>query len=299
LNIDYVVLHWNRPYFAEANVKLAKMYFPFIRNFILLDDGSRQECVDALKPNFDIVFQNGKNRNEWKKGSVGRLFESFFKQSDADFIIFTEDDFFPCTSYFDDTSTDNTLISPDVLFSKDTCFKDLTNKIEKINTPFFYLQLAKSNYGWKCLETYEYSDDFLRVVPQPEKRIYSNWPWLMGKSVFKKCMHTLGEIPIWQMENIVDKNIKNINRMKPLCVRQKMFIHVGFICTTRRDQFKSIGKFNQNRLNGSSAFSGENQESLDAIRDEYIEKYLNGSAINIEDLFIKGLHYALKGFIAA
>lgn len=299
MNIDYVVLHWNRPYFAEANVKLARMHFPFVRNFILLDDGSNQECVDKLKNNFDIVFQNGKNHNDWKKGSVGRLFESFFKQSDADFIIFVEDDFFPCTSYFDDLDSESTLISPNVLFSKDASFEKLPNKIEKINTPFFYLQLGKSNYGWKSLEAYEYNSDFLRVIPQPEKRIYSNWPWLMGRSVFKKCIHTLGDIPIWQMENAIDKNMKNINRIKPLCVRQKMFIHVGFICTTRKDQFGSIGKFNKNRLNSSSAFSGESQESLDAIRNEYMKKYLNGISINIDDLFSKGLHHALRNFIAA
>lgn len=299
MNIDYVVLHWNRPYFAEINVKLARLYFPFVRNFILLDDGSENKCKEKLSHYFDNVFQSGKNKNEWKNGSVGKLFEEFFDQSDADFIIFTEDDFLPCTSYFDDSEAESNLISPDVVFENGVSFKDFDYNISCINTSFFYLQLGKSNYGWKSLDAYEYDSNFLRVVPQKEKRIYSNWPWVMGKSVFKKSMRSLGDIPIWQMENTIDKNIKNIHRIKPLCVRKKMFIHVGFICTTRRDAFKSIGKFNQNRLNSFMAFSGENQNSLDAIRNEYMEKYFNGYKIEIDDLFTNGLHYALRNFITA
>jgi len=152
VNIDYVVLHWNRPYFAEINVNLAKFYFPFIRNFILLDDGSENKCIEKLKPHFNIIFQNGKNKNEWTRGSAGKLFEEFFDQSDADFIIFTEDDFLPCASYFDDSDSENNFISPDVVFDNKLCFKNFDHYISLINTPFFYLQLGKSNYGWKSLD---------------------------------------------------------------------------------------------------------------------------------------------------
>lgn len=299
MKIDYVILHWDRPYFAEINVKLARLYFPFVRNFILLDDGSKNECIDKLKHNFDIVFQNGKNKNEWKKGSVGKLFEQFFCQSDADFIIFTEDDFLPCTSQFDDSESEHNLISPNVIFQNKAFFNNFDQNISCINTPFFYLQLGKSNYGWKSLDAYEYDSNFLRVVPQKEKRIYSNWPWVMGRSVFKKCMHSLGEIPIWQMESAIDKNLKKISRIKPLCVRQKMFIHAGFICTTRRDQFKCIGNFNRNRLNSSNDFTGEHQDSVDFIRNDYMSKYLNGSSISLDDLFSQGLYHALREFIAS
>jgi hypothetical protein len=73
VKIDYIVLHWNRPYFAEINVKLAKLYFPFIRNFILLDDGSEPNCIEILKKEFTEVITSKNNKNEWKNGSVGYL----------------------------------------------------------------------------------------------------------------------------------------------------------------------------------------------------------------------------------
>jgi hypothetical protein len=299
VKIDYIVLHWNRPYFAEINVKLAKLYFPFIRNFILLDDGSEPNCIEILKKEFTEVITSKNNKNEWKNGSVGYLLENFFTQSDADFIIFTEDDFLPCLNYFDDSETENTLISPDVLFKQCVVAENLETHIHNIGSPFFYLNLGKSNYGWKSLDAYEYNDNFLRVIPHKEKRIYSNWPWIMGKNVFKKAMKNLKDAPIWQIENIIDGNMKKISRVKPLCVKQKMFIHAGFICTTRKDAFSQIGKFNKNRLTSASNFTGESQTSLDALRSEYLSKYFSGKRISMEDLFTKGLHHALKNFITS
>lgn len=297
MNIDYVVLHWNRPYFAEINVKLAKMYFPFVRNFVLLDDGSEAICIEKLQQEFTHVIKSSNNKNEWKNGSVGGLLEKFFAQSDADFIIFTEDDFFPCLNYFDDSETENTLISPDVVFKQSLASENLDKHIFNINSPFFYLNLGKSNYGWKSLDAYDYDNNFLRVIPQKEKRVYSNWPWVMGKNVFKKAMKNLKDAPIWQIETMIDGNMKKISRLKPLCVKQKMFIHAGFICTTRKDIFSQIGKFNKNRLNSVSNFIGESQSSLDSLRQEYLSRYISGKRISMEYLFTKGLHHALKSFI--
>lgn len=295
MKIDYAILHWNRPYFADIHLSLAKRYFPFINNFILLDDGSDHRCLDILRPKFDKVLISENNVNLWKSGSVGSLLYNFSKSFDGDLLIFSEDDFLPCPLYFDDSETEENMIPPDCVFpeSNQTDFTKIIEIVEKSNV---FLQLAKSNYGWKKLKTIEFCKNMLKVLPENNKRIYSNWPWMMRKKLIFSLFKNVSGLPIWQIESMVNSNILNIDH-KSLCLESKQYVHAGFICSTRIDKFENIGKFNFSRRRSASSFFKEKIYSLDDLREKLLNNYLDGARIEDSILINQGLYSGLKSFI--
>lgn len=298
MKVSYAVLHWNRPYFALAHLQLAKIYFPYVSKFVLLDDGSDESLMGELKKSYSEVHVSNRNSNGWKSGNTSNLISKFCKETDADIVIFAEDDFLPCPTMFDDSSADEFLVCPDVIFPRSNINDQLVSNLSYIVDNNVYLQLGKSSYGWKKLSTLDQYNPFLEVNKEKDKREYSNWPWAMPSGLANKVFSNIPNLPIWQLENIANDSLASSGKHRNMCLRMKQYIHAGFICTTRLDSFDSIGKFNKNRKIGASKFSGNNVSSLNEIRDSLIRKYVDGKRININDLMSSGFHYALKQFIS-
>ncbi len=298
--IDYYILHYNRPYFAEAHLLLAKKYFPFVRNFILLDDGSRPEALKLLREKFDIVLSSNTNVNNWKNGTVGDLIQNAFAGSSADMVMFSEDDFFPCPYYVDDSNAENDFISPDVLFKNDAFVHGLNDScIDIINRKNAIMSMARSNYGWKAYRVKKELESLLEVDTSIIKRTYSNWPWMMSSALAKKIFIGLNDTSIWQIESKVDINLKSLKeeKVKLYVPRTKNFIHVGFLCSTRKEDFNNIGKFNGNRKKAIMHFSNNsNSVNLDQLRENLLNRYIDGRRIDVNILYSAGLHKCLKDF---
>ena len=298
--IDYYILHYNRPYFAEAHVSLARKYFPFVRNFILLDDGSDKNALEILKNKFSSIVSNDKNVNNWKNGSVGDLFNKAFLHSDADMIMFAEDDFFPCPYYIDDSDTENDFISPDVVFNAEATIHGLNSScFELLRRKEAMMSMARSNYGWKAYRAKRESEGLLEIDTSVLKRVYSNWPWVMPSSLAKKIFINLIGKSIWQIESAVDENLRveKKENLKLYAPRVKNFIHVGFLCSTRKEDFNGIGVFNENRKKAINKFSDNTGKvNLDEIRHNLLQRYLCGKKIDTDVLYSVGLHECLKEF---
>jgi|LauGreDrversion4_2_1035121.scaffolds.fasta_scaffold00842_12 hypothetical protein len=302
MKINYYILHYNRPYFAEAHLKLARMYFPFVNKFILIDDGSDNGVIDSLRPNFDEVFQSSKNVNNWKNGSVGSLLSNAFKSLDSDVSIFAEDDFFPCVSYFDDSISSDSFISPDVIFNKKETIVGLDREdIDIMCRKEAIISLGRSNYGWKSYKTINSLNNIMEVDVSDLKRCYSNWPWAMPSLLANKIFDKIENLSIWQIESKVDENLKNYKKekVKLYVPKRKNYIHVGFICSTRKEDFNSIGKFNKNRKSAFKNFTKQDiNASLDENRSCFLKSYKSGKRIKIDMLFENGLHACLHDFIS-
>ena len=296
MKVSYGILHWNRPYFAQVHVELARHYFPFVNDFVLLDDGSDAGCVDKLSPFYDRVIKSNGNTNGWKKGSAGGLVSSFINENNSELIIFAEDDFLPCPLFFDDSSAEDNMIPPDCVFPSQAGL-DLQSVLSEVASKNVYLQLAKSDYGWKKLKTS--GNGFLKTVKHEEgKRSYSNWPWMMPSRLAKLSFANIINTPIWQMESIIDQRLAKTKHAN-MCVAVKNYVHAGFICSTRLDEFEKIGKFNFNRRRSASEFFGHKIKSLDQIRNDFMRIYFEGKRIRPQDLMSQGLHGALHNFITA
>jgi hypothetical protein len=296
LKVSYGILHWNRPYFAQVHLELARHYFPFVNEFVLLDDGSDLGCIDKLAPFYDRVIRSSVNKNEWKKGSAGGLVSSFINENKAELVMFAEDDFLPCPILIDDSSAEENMIPPDCVFPSQSG-SDLEKALSEVAANNIYLQLSKSNYGWKKLKTS--GSGFLKIVKHEEgKRSYSNWPWMMPLQLAKLSFLGIENVPIWQMESIVDKNLARIKHTN-MCVSFKHHVHAGFVCSTRLDEFEKIGKFNFNRRRSASEFFGHKIKSLDQIRNNLMRIYFEGKRIKPQDLMSQGLYHTLHNFITA
>lgn len=296
MKIDYAILHWNRPYFADVHSSLCRSYFPFVDNVVLLDDGSEDRCFDILKGKFDRVIRSTKNLNDWKKGSAGDLILNFLESSSADLVVFAEDDFLPCPLTIDDSSTENFMIPPDIVFPEKNEF-DFSAAISLALSGNNYVNMAKSNYGWKKLDVFPGTNNFMYVKKEKDKRSYSNWPWMMNRGFAKNIFKGAGGLPIWQIEAKVDESMRR-SVHQVACLKTKQHVHAGFICSSRIDDFEKIGKFNFNRRRSASRFMNKKITSLDLLRNQFMDSYVNGSRISESCLKKEGLYSALNGFIS-
>ena len=132
------------------------------------------------------------------------------------------------------------------------------------------------------------------------KRCYSNWPWAMPSALAHNIFKNIDELSIWQMESKVDENLKKYKnkKVKLYVPVRKNYIHAGFICSTRKEDFNSIGKFNQNRKSAFKNFMKQDSNTnLDESRKDLLEKYKLGKRIKIDMLFESGLHDCLRDFM--
>lgn len=295
MKIHYAILHWNRPYFADVHYDLCKSYFPFVDKIFLLDDGSEQKCFELLKNKFDYTIRSKTNVNGWKNGSAGDLIVDFLESSDADIVIFAEDDFLPCPITTDDSSTEEFMIPPDIILPDKNQF-EFSHAFKIALAGNNYINMAKSSYGWKKLNTSPGPHNLLYVKKESDKRSYSNWPWMMNRNFAKEIFKNVRNLPIWQIESKVDESMRSVSH-KVMCLKTRQHIHAGFICSSRIDDFEKIGKFNFNRRRSASKFIGKKVTSLDALRAQFMNSYLEG--YRISDMIMKkeGLYSALNSFI--
>ena len=300
MRINYFILHYNRPYFADLHLKLAKKYFPFVNKFVLIDDGSDKQVFDKISSGFDLCYRNNCNKNEWKDGSAGNSIYNAFSKFNSDVIIFSEDDFLPCPTYFDDSSSKENFLSPDIIFpnsyeASGMNFKTLKYVIKKNGI----LSLSKSHYGWKRYLIKNKKEEIFQVNTNGLKRRYSNWPWAMSGDMATKVFPASKNVSMWQLESVVDKNLKKLFGNYPLyAVNIKNYIHAGFVCSTRKESFSDIGKFNKNRKLAISNFFNKEYCSIniDSERSFLCEKFISGKRMDQDILFNLGLHACLKEF---
>lgn len=300
MKVNYFILHYNRPYFADLHIKLARKYFPFVNNFILIDDGSDQNIFDKISVNFDCYFRNSCNKNEWKSGSAGNSISGAFSKFNSDAIIFAEDDFLPCPTYFDDSSSRASFLSPNVIFPQSYEASGMNIKTLKyIIKKNGILSLSRSYYGWKSYFIKNKKEEIFQVNTNGLKRKYSNWPWVMSGRMALDAFSANKDVGMWQLESVVDKNLKKLFMDYPLyAVNTKNYIHAGFLCSTRKESFSDTGKFNENRKSAISCFLNKEYSSIniDYERKSLCEKFLSGKKMNEEILFTDGLHACLKDF---
>lgn len=300
MNINYYILHYNRPYFAEAHLELAKLYFPFVNKFVLIDDGSDQEAFNVLKEKFDVCFRNESNKNEWKTGSASSLISNAFNSLESQICMFSEDDFLPCPLYFEDSIAEKTFLPPDVIFPKENKFcKEIINGIDIAFRKRAIFSLAKSNYGWKKYKKVKKIESVLEVDICDLKRVYSNWPWAMPSDMASSIFKFKKDLSIWQLEKAVDENLKSyIKNPRLFAPKVKNHLHAGFMCSTRQQSFDGIGNFNATRKKAIKDFLNNKDQivNLDLQRKDLCEKYIDGKRINIEILFSHGLYKCLSDF---
>ena len=298
MKISYAVLHWNRPYFALAHIELARRYFDFVDKFVLLDDCSDTRCMPDLVKNYDEVISSSTNVSEWEKGSVSNLINKFLTNSDSDIVIFAEDDFLPCPCFFKDGSKLTTLniIPPDVVFPDKNTNLELKNNIHLILDNSIYLQLAKSNYGWKKLKTVNSDLAFMDVISDYPARSYSNWPWAMSLEMAKKVFLEITDLHIWQIEQLANKNLLEIPGSRNMCVNMRNHLHAGFICTTRKDEYDN--SFNVKRKRSLAIYSKKSPVPLNEIRSKFLESYIGGKRLSVKKMIKSGIYSSINDFIS-
>ena len=122
--ISYTVLHFNRPYLLEINVKLLRKYLPGIQ-IIIADDGSSKDVMRKIKKFEidDLVTTMHLSGDHKYHGSVSNVLELAIKLCKHPHYIFSEDDFW----YIGKSNPYSIKEVPLNNFVRDVCFLILRN----------------------------------------------------------------------------------------------------------------------------------------------------------------------------
>jgi len=302
--ISYIIMHLNRPFLLETNVKLIRKYAPKDTQIIIVDDGSEKFVVEYIKKHIDIdgIYVSKKNINGKLHGSCSNAILGALKLCNGEYVIFSEDDFYPTSSPITvnakGTAAEGDLM-PRIYYSQEADNQYFIDSIDILkNNPhihniqlardidynpalFFGEYVTKKGGGWR----------YLSHAKSP-KYYYCNWPYMMRKEEFEK-LNLQKNLSITGVEN----GLNSSTRKKwgkgdwAVCPVRPHYIHVarGFsnkykVGGTRRTRSDDM----QNILLGSS----KNLDSKD-FNIVLSGLYVSGKFVVDFDMLIeKGLNEA-------
>lgn len=237
--ISFVILHYNRLFMLEANVRILRHYAPEGSQIIVADDGSKPEFIDYIKalPIDDIYVQES-NINAQHKGSCSNTLNKAFSLANHEYISFSEDDFFfssrDVTWHGKGTPNDGDIM-PDIRYDEnvDFCFYRECIDLLKTQPHIKLIQMARDTMHdaiiplgnkLKTSNTTWYEIDHSKM----KKFYYCNWPWLMKTEDWKQI--GLGSnLSITGVENTLNTGFNKAfgKGSWSACPRPPRYLHCG------------------------------------------------------------------------
>lgn len=310
--ISFLLLHFNRPYLLDINIKLLRKYAPSDIQIVVADDGSRPEVISKLKAmQIDKLFVQKQNKNTWREGTCSDTIASGRKLCSGEYLVFSEDDFFFTRCPVANASTEQGKLMPDISFEP----------VPEWNVFDEAVGLLKSNPTVKNVQIARDIDKLNKGVPTAEKVLtknvvwrrvdrlhkpkfyYCNWP-NMSRTAEMRSVPIIRGKAIWSFESKFSNDVNDVfgNSNWAVVPERRHYVHVGTAFSQRLDEFaaynKGVEKRNKvHRDLQQAMFSRVFQTSLENFNAWLLEQHLQGKFhIDFNEMIENGLEY---GFVSA
>lgn len=239
--ISYVILHFNRLFLLEANVLLIRKYSPSDTQIVVADDGSDASVVDYIKNKLPIddIYINKKNKFGQSKGSCSDTIRNAFALCKGEYIIFSEDDFFPSPNPVSinakGTPVDGGLM-PEIYFPKELeyDFFAASKKILSDRNDVHVIQMARDiDFNPRLVfgESIKgYGDKWKYLSHKKTTKYYHcNWPFMIRSSEMKQ-IRLPKKLPVPGVEGVLLQLMNKAwgkKRDWAVCPVRPYYIHVA------------------------------------------------------------------------
>jgi glycosyltransferase involved in cell wall biosynthesis len=220
--ISYLLLHYNRPYLLDINIRLLRKYLPPGSQIVVADDGSHPDAVKRIgKFEIDDLFVQKENKNQWVEGTCSNTIAAGRKLLKNKFVVFSEDDFFFCPNPVDDRGFAQWEIMPAVSYKTDapcTFFEEAQKLLSEKKAK--NVQMARDDYGWRAVPvngeftTDNYKWKFIDHIKK-NRFYYSNWPSMMRTASYREIPMAANKA-IWNFEGSFSKSVRRALRQGQL-----------------------------------------------------------------------------------
>lgn len=299
--ISYVILHYNRPYLLDINIRLLRKYAPKNTQIIVADDGSESDVVKRIK-SFDIddIVVQTKNVNNPKVGTCSETIRMARDKCKNEFYMFSEDDYWYSPDIVDPSQDDNDRVFPDVKYPSEVKFSLFEETIDlfKNNSKIIHAQLAINDRQVPVNGTVSTKNVLWSYRENNISYYYSNCPAMMRLDDFKQ-IEIPNMIAIWKVENIFATNINKIfgHRNWAVVPQFRYYIHTGYPFS-QRPVVKDNTRTSLRRMSVSTNIQnkflkrihGENLSSFGQFMSRsYIRGYFN---IDFDEVIKEGTEQA-------
>ena len=298
--ISYLILHYNRPYLLDINIKLIRKYFSDIQ-IVVADDGSDPEVINMIsKFAIDDLYVQKRNQNTWKEGSCSTTIKKSRKLCKHDFIVFSEDDFFYCAQPVSepyDTKENN--IMPLIFFPDKVNINIIDEGINLLTnySNIKNVQLAKDPMRLPVAEKINSKNAEWFFVNHKIKKAcyYCNWPSLLRRNDYYSVPIDSGRA-IWNFEAVFSKAVDHSFGKGNWAVvpPKRYYVHVGMPFSKRLNTFiysEKRAKFG--RKVQLQAFNKIVNQDIEGFNKFLIQSYLsNKFYIDFDEMLSVGLNEA-------
>lgn len=241
MNLSYMILHFNRPYLLEINIKLLRKYAPDMQ-IVVADDGSHPDVIKKIsKLPIDNLYVQTANNNTWSKGTCSTTIKKARKLCSKDYFMFSEDDFLFCGHPLEQYDATEETLMPPVIFPSvnEPIFEKsiaLLNKFPNIKN----VQLSKDNRRVPTHNNFVFEGTDWEYVDHATKTscYYSNWPSMLRKQEYFN-IGIAGGSAIWSFEGIFSKSVTSAFGAGDWAVAppKRYYVHVGMPFSKRLNHF--------------------------------------------------------------
>lgn len=307
--ISYVILHKNRPYLLDINIKLLRKYYPNIQ-IIIADDGSRPDVVKKIsKFQIDDIHVNSRNVNLSTTGSCSNTIQSCIRFCKHDYYMFSEDDYWFAYSPVSLQDDDRDLMFPKFKYLKQADLNILQESIKLLqkNENIKHVQLAinntqvpvDGNINVKRL-TWSYRSKTTQKKSKlvPVTYYYSNCPSMMRLSDIKRVLFPKNT-SIWRLENRMNESIDKAfgNYNWAAVPDNRYYLHAGYPFS-QRPLSREGSRTSSRRLSVANSIQSKflkdtPSSSLNDFSNFMVESYLmNKFFIDFDELISSGTEAA-------
>lgn len=297
--ISYILLHFNRPYLLDMNIKIIRKFISHPVQIIVADDGSDQAVLDKIKKFEidDLYVQKNKNLNTWSEGTCSNTINSARKLSKYKYTCFSEDDFFFSPNPVDNVLIKETEIFQDSFYQTNTknVFTDclsILNANEKIKI----IQLARDSREDRFPGIGNFSSNNFRWNFLDKKRkknfYFSNWPYIIRTLDFAKIPIDKNKA-IWSLESKMAKESDTIfgSSNYVLLPEKRFYVHVGAPFSKRLENFSGSEKRRNIILKIREKYLNNAPKGLEDFGKYLTKKWINKEfALDFDILLNKGLN---------
>jgi len=299
--ISYMILHYNRPYLLDINIKLIRKYLPNVQ-IIVADDGSDKNIIDCIsKYEIDDLYVQKKNQNTWKEGTCSTTIKKARKLSKHEYFVFSEDDFFYCANpvtvpydsqegnlmplvYFPANTNINILNEGLYLLTNNNNIKNVQLAKDHIRVPVSS-PVSSSNYSWSFVDH-----------RKKQACYYCNWPSMLRTNEYFSIEIESGWA-IWNYEAKLSKSFDTkFGKTTDWAVvpQNRFYVHVGMAFSKRLNNFvysKKRSKYG--RRIQEQMFNRVLEKNVEGFGSLLTQSYLKGQfIIDFDEMIQNGLNEA-------
>lgn len=304
--ISYLILHFERPYLLDINIRIVNHFLPKGSEIIVADDGSRTKVVNQFdKLPISHLYVSSQNKNELGSGTCSNTINNARKFIKKEYFIFSEDDFIFVPNPVTDINTKGLLIDeeegkiiPKTSYKTDFNFFEEAISILNSNKNIKNIQMARDSIRVPTIGSLKTDNvEWVYVNRDVKKEFYyCNWPNLWYSKDFES-LHFPDSLPIWKLEGYLSKRVEGMfdkHGNWAVCPKNRFYLHLGFPFSKRPKGSKGIEKREKDleRIQ-TKVYSKIVDSKINDFNSFLTSQWIKGNfKIELEEVLNNNLNYA-------